>query len=983
MMLFVPTMAFAQGAITGVVKDKTGAVLPGVTVEAASPALIERVRSVVTDGTGQYRIVDLRPGTYTVTLTLTGFATLKREGIQLEGSATATVDAELSVGSVEEAITVSSESPVVDVQTTVQQRVMSKDVIDALPVGRGQADFAVLVPGMNSGAQDVGGQGTLALSGLTIHNGRATDQRQMVDGMTIRNVAGPGQTTNFIPDVGSSQEVTIDYSAGSAEAITGGVIFNFIPREGGNTYQGSFFATATNSSFQGKNYTPELQAQGLKAPNHLNNLWDINPSGGGPLRQNKLWFFSSARWQANRNYVAGMFDNLNAGNPNVWSYLPDLNHQSQVTLTNDSVNTRLTWQATPKNKFNIYWENQWRDWLFTTATNAPETAQHWQFPRLHTGTLTWSSPWTERLLLDARFAIHGEDIRNYWPTDPADPFRTLIGVVEQGGLIPGLRYRGKANASDTSIAAQDSVTSNTYESKASVAYVTGAHALKVGISDLFGNQVYYSYDIPSATAYRFLNGIPNQITERQNQYEGITGGVRAELALFAQDKWTVKRVTLDLGVRYDYAYTGWNPIHLGPVTFVPNRDIYFPDTPWYRFSDISPRLGAAYDVFGNGKTAVKVNLGRYELAVDPTQGNPISSQLINRVTRSWTDHTPVGSPNYYIPNCNLLNPQANGDCGTISDLRFGTPIPSTTYDPATLRGWGRRPYNWEFSTRLQHEILPRLGVEVGYFERIYGGFTVTDNLAVAPTDFTQFSITAPIDPRLPNGGGYLVPGLYNVNPNKVGQVNNYVTTADSYGGQIEHFNGVDVSVHARFMASGTVQGGLSTGRVTQDDCAIVVGHPEVTVVTTVGTVQSTAMCHVVTPFLTQAKLLATYPVPKVGVDVAATFQSLPGPLIAANLLATNAMVLPSLGRPLSGGAANTTVNLVTPGTMYGERLNQLDLRFTKVLKFGWGRFRLNFDAYNALNGNAVRTINPSYASWLTPTAILDPRLYKISAQFDF
>jgi hypothetical protein len=194
---------------------------------------------------------------------------------------------------------------------------------------------------------------------------------------------------------------------------------------------------------------------------------------------------------------------------------------------------------------------------------------------------------------------------------------------------------------------------------------------------------------------------------------------------------------------------------------------------------------------------------------------------------------------------------------------------------------------------------------------------------------------------------------------------------------------VDFNVNARFPGGALLRGGLSTGRTTQNTCAIVTSNVDVVVATTIGAVQSTQMCDVVTPFLTQVKLLATYPIRKVGVDVAATFQSLPGPLIAANFVASNALVQPSLGRPLSGGAPNTTVNLVTPGTLYGERLNQLDLRFTKSLRLGPERLRVSLDVYNALNGNYIRTINANYASWLTPTAILDPRLFKISAQFDF
>jgi hypothetical protein len=230
--LFLPAVAFAQASITGTAKDGTGALLPGVTVEASSPALIEKVRTVITDGSGQYRIVDLRPGTYSVTFTLPGFNTFKRDGIELTGSFTAIVDAEMKVGALQETVTVSGQAPVVDVQASSLQRVISKDIIDAIPAGRGQSALAVLIPGMTTGGQDVGGQSNQSLSAISIHGGRGTDQRQAVDGLTLRNVAGQGNSTNSVVDVGSSAEMTIDYAAGNAEAVTGGVLFNFIPKEG-------------------------------------------------------------------------------------------------------------------------------------------------------------------------------------------------------------------------------------------------------------------------------------------------------------------------------------------------------------------------------------------------------------------------------------------------------------------------------------------------------------------------------------------------------------------------------------------------------------------------------------------------------------------------------------------------------------------------------------------------------------------------------
>jgi hypothetical protein len=350
------------------------------------------------------------------------------------------------------------------------------------------------------------------------------------------------------------------------------------------------------------------------------------------------------------------------------------------------------------------------------------------------------------------------------------------------------------------------------------------------------------------------------------------------------------------------------------------------------------------------------------------------------VTRTWTD-----ANKNFVPDCDLLNPLANGgECGAISDSTFGGLRPSTSYDPATLSGWRSRPADWEFSTSVQRQLVPRVGVDIGYYRRWYTNQTVTQNLAVAATDFTPFSITAPLDPRLPGGGGNLLGGFYNLNPNKVGAVNNYITFADNFGGLIEHWNGFDATVNLRLPSAIVLQGGLSAGRTSTDSCAIVTNYlGAITAASPIGAVQSTEMCKLQTPFLTQVKLLGTYTVPKVAVRVAATFQSFPGPLIAANYVAGNAQVQPSLGRPLSGGAANVTLNLVAPGTLYADRINELDLRLSKLLRVGRVRASANVDLANALNTNGVLVQNNSFATWQVPQNIVNARLFKISVQFDF
>ena len=379
-----------------------------------------------------------------------------------------------------------------------------------------------------------------------------------------------------------------------------------------------------------------------------------------------------------------------------------------------------------------------------------------------------------------------------------------------------------------------------------------------------------------------------------------------------------------------------------------------------------------YDLRGDGKTALKVSLNRY---VEPYTVNGIAgsrnpvNRLVNSTTRSWTD-----ANRNYIPDCNLLDLNLNGECGAVANRNFGTAIPDVNFDEDLLTGWGKRDYNWEFSGGVQRELAQGLSADFSYFRRWYGNFTVIDNLSVEASDFSPFSINAPVDSRLPDGGGYTISDLYDVVPAKFGLSNNYTTSAANYGEQTVRWNGVALAVNARLRNGIVVQGGVDTGKTTRDTCEIRAKLPEIAPVN--------PYCHTEQP-LTQFKLLGSYTIPKIGVQVSSTFQSLPGPEIAANYTATNAVIMPSLGRPLSGGAANVSVNLVEPGEMYGERLNQLDIRFGKTFDFSGKRARFSFDLYNALNVDTVLTLNNAYASWQRPTSIMLARFAKVGMQFDF
>jgi len=984
----VPATAFAQASITGVVRDTSGAVLPGVTVEASSPALIEKVRSAVTDGGGQFRFIDLRPGTYSVTFSLGGFSTVKRDGIELTGTFIASINAEMRVGTLQETITVTGETPIVDVQASTQQRVFTQEVIEAIPAGRSHINQLVLIPGLSAsqpgrGAlQDVGGTNNLQNTTFVIHGSRQGDTRLQLDGVRVGNILSEGQFSNFVPDTGSTQEVTIDYAAVSAEQPFGGLRINIVPREGGNALRGSVFATGVTGAWQGDNLTSELQARGLPDPNRMKQAYDINPSIGGPIVRDKVWFFASARLQDNQNYVAGLYVNRNAGDATKWVPDPDRGQQGVFRVKQNGGNGRVTYQAAQKHKLSFYYDDQTRDWDDSRATISPESTVAYRFPVLRLAQGAWTSTMTNRLLLEARYGNRGEAFGNQYPED-GSPYRQLIPVIEQTN---GLQYRGKGGDGGSSALFGFS-SQNIHTATASMSYVTGSHSMKVGFTDTWARNDGESRTNDSALLYRFTNGVPTQFTQYAPVLSGTGTLVKGEIGFFVQDRWTVDRLTINAGVRYDQFIGGYPEQTIGPATFLPARNFTFPETTGNNLKDFTPRVQVGYDVFGNGKTALKVSLGKYVLAITPT-GNPAPvGPQATQATRAWIDHD-----GDFVIDCNLFSqaaqsPAATGSIDTCGAglANFGQLSAVTAFNPETRFGWGNRPWNAEFSTSVQHELMPRVGIDVGYFRRWYGNFLAMDNRANTAADFSPYSITAPADSRLPNGGGYAVSGLYNLNPDKFGQQDLYTTFASDFGKQTETWNGVDVSVNARLQNGVMVQGGFNTGRTITDNCEVAAKAGTTTAGFGLALIDNPTQlyCRNVSNFLHQVKLLGTYVVPRIDMNLAATLQSSPGPALLANFIATNAVVQPSLGRPLAGGAQNVTVNLVEPNTLFGGRVNQLDVRLGKTLRFGNRRALINFDISNLLNSSIELQLNNNYAVWQTPQRIMDARLFKFSGQFDF
>jgi Carboxypeptidase regulatory-like domain len=965
-----PAIALGQASVTGVVRDASGAVLPGVTVEVSSPALIEKVRTTVTDGAGLYRIVDLRPGEYTVNFALAGFSTVRREGIRLQGTATVTLDAELRVGALEETVTVTGATPLVDVQSVQQQRVLSREVIDTLPTGRTTLNVAALIPGMQlsttfSGeGQDVGGNTGEVQQTLTIHGSRGGDMRRMVDGLSMQSQGT--SVSAFAANAGMVQEVVVDSAAGSAEQSAGGVRMNIIPRDGGNMFAGSFFVGGTSEGLQSDNIDQKLRDRRIISSNEVKSNWEMNPAFGGPVIRDRLWFFTSGRVSDVKNYIAGAVRNANAGNAASFAYAPETSFRGSRDTRWRAVNGRVTWQATQQHKLSLFVDLQDRcSCVDTRALTSPEASANFEFPAKRLVTATYTAPLTSRLLAEAAFARKPEDWGYFQPKGGSDA-SALVGIQDQAN---GVFYRGPRPMYMTSMRFRAELMDNSW--RGSLAYVTGAHSAKIGYQDHIG-RVLNNFNLPVGgnLSYLFNGGNPVQITLRA-PYSSEThvhdGGI------YAQDRWTIDRLTLNLGIRYDFYRTSYPTQTLGPTVYTPTRNVTFQEDDIASFDDITPKLGVAYDLSGNGRTAVKASLSKYVAQLTYTgnfadTANP-ANRTVQSVNRAWNDT----NPNFQV-ECDLLNPLLNGECGQISNLNFGNPVPSTTYDPDILRGWGKREYNWEGSVSVQHQVMQNVSVEAGFFRRWYGNFLATDNQLVSATEFETFSVVAPGDSRLPDSGGQRISGLYDVVPTRFGQTRNLLTFAENYGTQIENWQGFDVNVNAN-LGTMMVQGGLSTGRRLTDSCEIRAALPE--------TAPLNPYCRVEEPYLTQLKALAAYTLPRVDVQLAATVQSIPGPVVSANVVYPSGVIAGTLLRPLAGNVATAVVNVIPTAAEYGDRLNQLDFRVGKIVRLARTRVALNVDLFNALNSNAVLTENASFAVFRQPLAVLNPRLVKFSANVDF
>ena len=845
-LVILPASAFAQASITGVVKDTSGAVLPGVTVEASSPALIEKVRSAVTDGSGQYRIVDLRPGTYSMTFTLPGFTTVKREGVELTGSFTASINADLKVGALAETITVTGETPVVDVQNTRRETVISKDIIQALPATRAYGSLLNAMPGVTVDTNGLATSPTMTF--FTAHGGNTNEGRMSINGMTVAAAFNGGGVSSLVYDTTNLEEVTMLVSGGLGESETGGPAMNLVPRSGGNRFAGqAFFNNAGNWS-SGDNLddslrtcaaggTPGFNAPCISQGPGIKNAYDLSGSLGGPIKRDKVWFYGSYRDYSTTAGIEGLNVNKFIGQASHWDYAKDDAIEPRAIQGRKIPSGRVTAQITARNRVTFSHEQQSRcegttltvngqgcrtrgaDWIgiggTPTSVSSPEaTTAYFDLPYWVTQA-TWTSPVTSKLLLEAgysRFAYkHAGGPGQLAP----DGIFNLIPVSEQlarDGHNANFLYRGLGSYSDNF--------GNPNSWRASASYITGAHAMKFGYQGSYLIADTNSIANDSQLTYRFSNGVPNAFSYRLPNFQQAD---RTKVAAFyAQDTWTHKRLSLQGAIRYDHASSFSPAEHNG--TTVMSRFNAAPITVERTdgaksYKDISPRFGAAYDVFGNGKTAVKFNIGRYLRAGD--QRHQLHGEQSGAARRDdGRQPELVGHQRQLRRRLRHQQPGAagcsgrrhlRGEYGRCAQLRQAWNGRGGD-EPDVLNGWGRRPVDWQWGVNVQQELMPRVSLEVGYNRRWWSNFTAVDNTLVGPADYQKWTITAPKDSRLPGGGGYPV-DIYTLTAAAAAKGSfNYTTWETDFGpGRVQYWQGVDVTLNARTRQGLTLQVGTTTG----------------------------------------------------------------------------------------------------------------------------------------------------------------------------
>jgi hypothetical protein len=932
--LLLPSTVLAQSSIAGQVRDASGGVLPGVTVEIASPVLIEKVRTAITDQQGLYNVVDLRPGTYQVTFILAGFQKLLRSGIELPANFSATINADLSIGALEETITVTGQGTLIDLRQASQTQVLTREMIDTLPTSRNMQSVGTMTPGVKQNSPDVGGSQLTRSNQMSVHGASGLHTSMQVDGMIINAAMGDGNIQNYV-NQDLYGEVAVQTSGITADVSAGGVRVNAIPKDGGNIFSGNVFMSGVQEAWQSNNLTQELKDRGVTTPNRILHIRDLNGSLGGPIKRDKLWFFTSARWISVDENVVG------AVNPDGSAAVID-QFVRQPLL-------RLTWQARSNTKVAAFFERTFKYQSHGDFSPGVEPSRAAQ----------------ERILPCSPFAIGQAKItstlssRMLWETGYSTNIERNCFVYRGGIQKAPFTPEWYANASHSDFissevwwaptAGQRTADTDRKVFSSSFSYVTGSHNFKTGAQWSFGQDAEHQ-SLNADLIQEYRQGVPERVRVR-NTPTRYRAYVNYDLGLYAQDSWTFKRLTLNPGIRFEIFNAEMHAQELPPGRFVPFRS--FPaqkDSPNWR--DVAPRFSAVYDLFGTGTTAVKGSISKYVRPMTGSFAKRYSPIVISEDTRDWFDVDLL--PGTATPSGRAL--PTNGD-DIAQDNEIG---------PSNNRNFGvaqsRRPvdglereYNVEYAASVQHQLTRRLAVTFGYYRREYGNLEWSDNVLLTPADYAGFQATNPL-----NGEIFTV---YNLVRAKQGLVDLIDRNSD-VNEQI--YNGFELSFNTRLPNGSNVFGGWTTDQNLTNTCQR--SNPNL------GGGRFCDQTAFGMPHRSDFKLAGNYPIPFGGLDVAASFISYAGAPLSVNW-AVPANLFPG------GRTEAVTVPLIQPGTKFLDRWNQLDANVKKILRIGNKEYTGQVAVFNMLNSSVVLAENQNFGNQLgQPQRFLQGRIMRLSMQ---
>jgi hypothetical protein len=935
--LSLPALAQGVGAIGGTVSDSSGAVLPGVTLTLIAPGMIGNGQTAVSDGQGAYEFTRLVPGTYSVKAELEGFRTALQENLAVNADRTARADLKLAVGSVQESVTVMAEAPLLDTTSTLHQTELTHEVLDSVPMGRDQWSIGQMIPSAHDSAVDVGGRNMALNSSISIHGSLARETGYLVDGLD-HSTPQEGNINNKW-DTNVAEEVNIQSGQVLADTPKAGVQMNMITKTGTNTFKGTGLYEGTNHSLESNNVTGALRTQLLAAvpakalaanPNIVPGsstqvLYDSGIEEGGPIIKDRLWFVGAYRQSRVNSFQVGDYNS------------------DGTQLLNDNllqnVFGKVSWATTKNSQFHgwIQWSRQDRPHqngssatqFASSATTTLQDGRTWiEMPR-------WTAVLSKRMVLDIAGAVqHGQNNKAPQPTvQPGDipRFDSVTNTITVAAPTYG------ATCCD-----------NKVQGQAALTVVAGSHDLKVGYQYLRSNRSTFFYSVMnpdgSGLQAQYANGLPSQVVT----YNTPSGSVFVNFnnAIFLQDKWRVThRLTANLGLRTDHSFErvndGTSPICQTGTVFIAAQ--CFPAVSgvpnwWYA----APRLSAIYDVFGDGRTALKFTANRYEISTVGLTGLVDPAKFASD-TRPWSVCAPGQTS-----GCDLNHdgiPQLN-ELGASTGFKIGT---TNTIDPNL-----KVPYTNEIAAEIEQELGQGFVVSAGYHYRARRNQIGFANQAVPTSAYTPITVT-----EVTSGQTVTV---YNQSAATKGLNQSVYTNypqLDDYYKSLDLLAQKRMSHHWMMMASATFEktlgdiytvGGQNTNDLNNPNFTFREGPQLVEI-----------------PFLFKAD--GVYEAPY-GLRLGFTTQFYKGGPTMTTVSVTSATVKLTQG---------TQSILVAPfGTTRLPNISTTDFNITKILRAGKMRFEPHVSFFNIFNQAAITSettqLGPSYGNALT---LLGARLIKL------